>query len=75
MLILKYYFVCSKNFMIGVHSGDATHVVPPHTVSSVDEKRAREIVSQVVSALNISGPFNVQLLLCANGSLKVIEAK
>ena len=47
----------------GVHSGDATLVLPPHTLSSYAEGRAREATAAIAKALNISGPMNVQFLV------------
>ena len=57
----------------GVHSGDATHVLPPHTASREDQDRVRAVGARVAQLLRVSGPMNMQLLLCADGSLKVIE--
>lgn len=56
----------------GVHSGDATHVLPPHTLSAFQIHRVRQISQKIVRELNVTGPFNIQYL--AKGSeLKVIE--
>lgn len=46
----------------GVHSGDATLVLPPQTLSKYHIDRAKDIAARVAKALNISGPFNMQLL-------------
>jgi len=47
----------------GVHSGDATLVLPPHTVSAYALRRARDATREIAKALNISGPMNVQFLV------------
>jgi carbamoyl-phosphate synthase large subunit len=56
----------------GVHSGDATLVLPPQTLYLPTIRRAREIAGQVAKALRITGPFNIQFLAKRN-SVKVIE--
>jgi carbamoyl-phosphate synthase large subunit len=62
----------------GVHSGDATLVLPPYTLDSSDMMRLKEIAQKVAAALEISGPFNMQIIKkpAEGGSgpeLKVIE--
>jgi carbamoyl-phosphate synthase large subunit len=56
----------------GVHSGDATLVFPPERLYLKTVNRAKEITRRIVHALNISGPFNLQLI-AKNNELKVIE--
>lgn len=56
----------------GVHSGDATVVLPPQRLYLETVRRAKTIARQVARALNISGPFNIQFL-AKNNELKVIE--
>ena len=46
----------------GVHSGDASLVLPPQSLSPYYITRVKDIAAQVAEALNISGPFNMQLL-------------
>jgi len=46
----------------GVHSGDATMICPPDTVTPKVAARLREVGSIIASALKISGPMNVQYL-------------
>lgn len=62
----------------GVHSGDATLVLPPYTLPAADMPRLKEIASKVAEAFEISGPFNMQVIRkeTTDGSpsiLKVIE--
>ena len=56
----------------GVHSGDATLVLPPHDLTIETVRKVRRIGEQLAQALQVSGPFNVQLL-AKDGWVKVIE--
>ena len=47
----------------GVHSGDASLLLPPQTLSDYVLRRAREAVREIVKQLQISGPFNIQFLV------------
>lgn len=57
----------------GVHSGDATLVLPARDMSKETFGRVREIAAKVAQQLSITGPFNMQILHSPDGSLKVIE--
>lgn len=57
----------------GVHSGDATLILPPRDLSSDIMARLKDITNKVASAFEISGPFNMQIIKQNDGSLKVIE--
>lgn len=46
----------------GVHSGDATLVLPPQRTFLETTWKIRKISAKVAKALNITGPFNVQYL-------------
>ncbi|KAG8917319.1 carbamoyl-phosphate synthase (glutamine-hydrolyzing) cpa2 [Tulasnella sp. 417] len=46
----------------GVHSGDATLVLPPFSLYDEDMARLKEIAEKVAKAFNISGPFNMQVI-------------
>ncbi|MSR86670.1 carbamoyl-phosphate synthase (glutamine-hydrolyzing) large subunit [Candidatus Peribacteria bacterium] len=56
----------------GVHSGDATIVLPPQRVNVATLRRLKVIAKQIAAGLEISGPFNIQVLAKSN-HLKVIE--
>ncbi len=56
----------------GVHSGDATIVLPPQRVNLETLRKIKVIAKKIAHALRISGPFNIQLL-AKNNQLKVIE--
>ncbi len=63
----------------GVHSGDATLVLPPANLSPEIVSRVKEIAEKVAKAWNITGPFNMQIIKAdapnqeAPPALKVIE--
>ncbi|KAJ3986233.1 hypothetical protein F5890DRAFT_1564321 [Lentinula detonsa] len=62
----------------GVHSGDATLVLPPFSLSESEMARLKTIAEKVASAFEISGPFNMQVIKKSNvaeeqADLKVIE--
>lgn len=46
----------------GVHSGDATLVLPPQQLSPVILDRLKDITDKVAKAWNITGPFNMQII-------------
>ena len=56
----------------GVHSGDATLVFPAQDLSAATLLRIRETGDKLARALQITGPFNLQMLF-KEGELKVIE--
>jgi carbamoyl-phosphate synthase large subunit len=56
----------------GVHSGDATMVLPPQKLYIETIRRIREIGREIARALDITGPFNIQFIAKDN-VLKVIE--
>lgn len=56
----------------GVHSGDATIVLPPQNLYLETVRRVRRIAAELAAELNISGPFNIQFLARHN-EVKVIE--
>ncbi|CAK0776244.1 carbamoyl phosphate synthetase subunit beta [Gammaproteobacteria bacterium] len=56
----------------GVHSGDATLVLPPQRLTIEAMKKIRLIGGRLAKALKITGPFNGQML-CRKNQVKVIE--
>jgi carbamoyl-phosphate synthase large subunit len=56
----------------GVHSGDATIVFPPQKLYIETIRRIKKIARQIAKGLEITGPFNMQLLAKDN-DIKVIE--
>ncbi|KAI9441667.1 carbamoyl-phosphate synthase [Lactarius indigo] len=61
----------------GVHSGDATLVLPPFSLPESDMARLKEIAQKVAAGFDISGPFNMQIIRKAvpesEAQLRVIE--
>jgi len=56
----------------GVHSGDATIVLPPQRTYLETLRRVKKIGKELAKSLNITGPFNIQFL-AKNNQVKVIE--
>ncbi|XP_036922614.1 CAD protein isoform X5 [Sturnira hondurensis] len=56
----------------GVHSGDATLVTPPQDITAKTLERIQTIVHAVGQELQVTGPFNLQLI-AKDDQLKVIE--
>lgn len=46
----------------GVHSGDATLVLPPQTLSAYTKERVRDAARKITKRLNITGPVNIQFV-------------
>ncbi|KAJ2905054.1 carbamoyl-phosphate synthase [Zalerion maritima] len=62
----------------GVHSGDATLVLPPANLDDVTMDRVKKIAEKVAKAWRITGPFNMQIIKAddpegGHFQLKVIE--
>ncbi|EXF81542.1 carbamoyl-phosphate synthase [Colletotrichum fioriniae PJ7] len=62
----------------GVHSGDATLVLPPANIDQTTMDRVKDIAERVAKAWRITGPFNMQIIKADNPEggeplLKVIE--
>ena len=56
----------------GVHSGDATMVLPPQRTYLETMRRIKIIAKKIVKVLKITGPFNIQFIAKDN-DVKVIE--
>ncbi len=56
----------------GVHSGDATMVLPPQRTYLETIRRIRRLSARIAKALRITGPFNIQFIAKEN-HVKVIE--
>ncbi|PVF94065.1 putative URA2-multifunctional pyrimidine biosynthesis protein [Serendipita vermifera] len=56
----------------GVHSGDATLVLPPQDLDPETVSRIEEATIKIGEALNVTGPYNIQFL-AKNNQIKVIE--
>lgn len=58
--------------LAGTHSGDATMVIPPQTLSPEVLSTIEEYTEKVAHALTIRGPFNIQFLV-KNEMVYIIE--
>ena len=56
----------------GVHSGDATMVLPPQRTYLETMRRVKIIAKKIAASLKITGPFNIQFIAKGN-DVKVIE--
>ncbi|XP_063698921.1 multifunctional protein r [Culicoides brevitarsis] len=56
----------------GVHSGDATLVTPPQDINPETLEKIKGIARDIAALLDVTGPFNMQLIAKDN-ELKVIE--
>ncbi|KAK6202929.1 multifunctional pyrimidine biosynthesis protein [Scheffersomyces amazonensis] len=56
----------------GVHSGDATLIVPPQDLDPKTVERIVEATAKIGKALDITGPYNIQFIAKDN-DIKVIE--
>jgi carbamoyl-phosphate synthase large subunit len=56
----------------GVHSGDATIVLPPQRLYLETIRRAKKTARDIAKALQITGPFNIQYIAKDN-AIQVIE--
>ena len=69
---LVLYAITEHVELSGVHSGDATVVLPPQNTYLETVRRAKWIAKAIGRALHINGPFNVQFL-ARNNEVSVIE--
>jgi len=69
---IRVYAISEHVENAGVHSGDATLVLPPQRTYIETTRRARRIAARMAEALNINGPFNIQFMARDNHVL-VIE--
>merc|ERR1719460_1760639 len=56
----------------GVHSGDATLLLPPQTLTPAQVAKIDEVTHKMAAALQVTGPFNMQLIV-KDDEVKVIE--
>src|SRR5438067_3667601 len=56
----------------GVHSGDSTVMVPPQRLYLDTMRQVKRLAKRLAAALDITGPFNIQLL-AQEGRVQVIE--
>jgi carbamoyl-phosphate synthase/aspartate carbamoyltransferase len=56
----------------GVHSGDATLILPPQDLDEETVRRITDATRKIGNALNVTGPFNIQFI-AKDKEIKVIE--
>ncbi|MGH7495112.1 MAG: carbamoyl-phosphate synthase (glutamine-hydrolyzing) large subunit [bacterium] len=70
--VLMAYAISEHIEHAGVHSGDATLVLPPQFTYIETIRRVRTIARKIAAALKITGPFNIQFITRGT-DVKVIE--
>ena len=50
----------------GVHSGDATLILPSQTITDVQKQKIKDVTAQIAKRFEISGPLNMQFLAVGN---------
>jgi len=66
------HFISEHVENAGVHSGDATLILPPQDLEQTTIKRIEEATRKIIAKLNVTGPFNIQFIAKDN-DIKVIE--
>ncbi|KAJ5945906.1 Carbamoyl-phosphate synthase large subunit [Penicillium verhagenii] len=66
------HFISEHVENAGVHSGDATLILPPQDLSAETISRIEEATRKIGNALNVTGPYNIQFIAKDN-DIKVIE--
>ncbi|KAL8338783.1 hypothetical protein RB601_006194 [Gaeumannomyces tritici] len=66
------HFISEHVENAGVHSGDATLILPPQDLEKTTIERIEEATRKIADALNVTGPFNIQFIAKDN-DIKVIE--
>ncbi|KAG5305502.1 carbamoyl-phosphate synthase [Histoplasma capsulatum G186AR] len=70
--VLVGHFISEHVENAGVHSGDATLILPPQDLDPETVRRIEEATRKIGNALNVTGPFNIQFIAKDN-DIKVIE--
>ena len=70
--ILKLWAISEHVEDAGVHSGDATLILPPKNINNTTRSLLLKNTQQIAKKLEIDGPFNIQYI-AKNDELKVIE--
>lgn len=66
------HFVSEHVENAGVHSGDATLILPPQDLDPETVRRIEDATRKIGNKLNVTGPFNIQFIAKDN-EIKVIE--
>lgn len=66
------HFISEHVENAGVHSGDATLILPPQDLDPETVRRIEDATRKIGDALNVTGPYNIQFIAKDN-AIKVIE--
>jgi carbamoyl-phosphate synthase/aspartate carbamoyltransferase len=66
------HFISEHVENAGVHSGDATLILPPQDLDPETVRRIEDATRKIGDALNVTGPYNIQFIAKDN-DIKVIE--
>ena len=66
------HFISEHVENAGVHSGDATLILPPQDLEPETIRRIEEATAKIANKFNITGPLNIQFIAKDN-EIKVIE--
>lgn len=69
---LVYHVISEHVENAGVHSGDATLILPPQDLERETIAKIEDATRRIGNALNVTGPFNIQFI-AKNNEIKVIE--
>jgi len=69
---LVVHFISEHVENAGVHSGDATLVLPAQDLEPETVRKLEDATRKIANALNVSGPMNLQFI-AKNNEIKVIE--
>ena len=66
------HFISEHVENAGVHSGDATLILPPQDLDPETVRKIEDATRKIGDALNVTGPYNIQFIAKDN-DIKVIE--
>ena len=70
--VLKLWAISEHVEDAGIHSGDATLILPPKNINETTRNLLIKNTQKIAKKLEINGPFNIQYI-AKNNELKVIE--
>ena len=70
--VLKLWAISEHVENAGIHSGDATLILPPKNINEKTRNLLIKNTQKIAKKLEIDGPFNIQYI-AKNNELKVIE--
>lgn len=66
------HFISEHVENAGVHSGDATLILPPQDLDDETVRRIEDATRKIANTFNVTGPLNIQFI-AKNQEIKVIE--